>query len=278
MSQRAKPHHLRLIDGSVGRGARGGRAAAQSSPDLDPADSAPAGQDLVAGAEALHDRAPVSGAHRPLLGLEDAALVRLALDGQSAAFEALYRKHVAFAMNLATRIEGSTRDVEDVVHDAFIKAMNRLGDLSDPAAFRSWLGSIVVYAVRSRLRRQRLMAVLGLSRGADPVELDNLTSPRDSPLVRANLAQVYALLRTHPVDERIAWTLRYVEGHELEVVARLSDCSLATIKRRIARAQQFLEEHFVSPEALTAEPPTPKPSAGSDAVLPPPKAPKVRSS
>ena len=50
-----------------------------------------------------------------------------------------------------------------------------------------------------------------------------------------------------PADERIAWTLRYVERHRLETVAVMMDCSLATAKRRIARAQRFLTTHFVAP-------------------------------
>ena len=101
------------------------------------------------------------------------------------------------------------------MHDAFIKAFGRLSDLADPAAFRSWLGSIVVFAVRSRLRRLRLMNMLGLGRGADPIDLDSLASPDTSPHTRAQLAQIYALLMTRPLDDRIAWTLRHVEGHEL---------------------------------------------------------------
>jgi RNA polymerase sigma-70 factor, ECF subfamily len=180
-----------------------------------------------------------------LLEMPDKHLVALALSGEGLAREALYRKHAAFAIRLATRIEGSSRDVEDIVHDAFIKVLTRLEDLTEPAAFRSWLGSIVVFAVRSRMRRARLMNVLGLGRTGDPVDLDALASPSASPHVRAQLAQIYALLRTLPTDERIAWTLRCVDGNELEVVARLTSCSLATVKRRISRVQKFLEEHFV---------------------------------
>ena len=84
------------------------------------------------------------------------------------------------------------------------------------------------------------------SRG-EPVDLDAIASPDASPHVRAQLAQIYALLRTLSADDRIAWTLRYIEGHELESVAELTRCSLATVKRRISRAQQFLDEHFVDP-------------------------------
>ena len=199
--------------------------------------------------QATHSRGveavPVSVRVAALTVLQDGQLVSLARAGEARAFEILYRRHVSFAIHLATRIEGSSRDVEDIVHDAFIKAFSRLGDLADPAAFRSWLGSIVVFAVRSRLRRTRLMNLLGLGR-SDPIDLDSLASPEASPLTRAQLAQIYALLRTRPTDERIAWTLRAVEGHELEVVAKLTNCSLATVKRRISRTQAFLDEHFVS--------------------------------
>ena len=42
--------------------------------------------------------------------------------------------------------------------------------------------------------------------------------------------------------------LRCVEGHDLETVARMTRCSLATVKRRISRTQKFLEHHFIHPE------------------------------
>ncbi|MBK9264799.1 MAG: sigma-70 family RNA polymerase sigma factor [Polyangiaceae bacterium] len=191
--------------------------------------------------------------NRGALGdLPDAQLVTLGAEGNTQALEVLYRRHAAFAIHLATRIEGSPRDVEDIVHDAFLRAFERLRDLTDKAAFRGWLGSIVVHAVRSRMRRARLMNVLGLGRSSEPVDLDALASPEASPHVRAQLAQIYALLRTLSADDRIAWTLRYIEGHELEAVANLTRCSLATVKRRISRAQQFLDEHFVDPTTKEA--------------------------
>jgi RNA polymerase sigma-70 factor (ECF subfamily) len=201
-----------------------------------------------------------------LSGLPDAQLVALACDGEGAALEALYRRHAPFAINLATRIEGSSRDVEDIVHDAFIRAFEKLPDLSDRAAFRGWLGSIVVHGVRSRMRRARFLRFVGLGRSQDPVDLDAIASSDASPHVRAQIAQIYALLRLVAADDRIAWTLRMVESHDLETVARMTECSLATVKRRIARAQAFLEEHFVDhapqgasegdgPESVREEPP-----------------------
>ncbi|MBM4359260.1 MAG: RNA polymerase sigma factor [Deltaproteobacteria bacterium] len=163
------------------------------------------------------------------------------------AAEALYRRHAPFALNLAARVAGTSTDIEDVVHDAFLRALQKLDRLRKPAAFRMWLGSIVIHGVRSRLRRERLRRLLGLSeaRGAQPIEIDRIASPSASPAVRAELAQLYALLGTLAADDRIAWTLRNIEGHELEEAAALCDCSLATVKRRIARAQRYIDAHFV---------------------------------
>jgi RNA polymerase sigma-70 factor, ECF subfamily len=184
----------------------------------------------------------------PTGGLEDAQLVALAREQDRAAFEVLYRRHAAFAMNLAVRIQGGSGDVEDVVHDAFLRAHARLGELRDPEAFRSWLGAIVVRLVRTRLRRRRLLRAVGIA-SPEPVDLDAVASTEAGPELRAQLAQIYALLHTVAPDDRIAWTLRHVENHRLEAVAGLCGCSLATAKRRIHRAQRFLSDHFVVPFA-----------------------------
>ena len=192
------------------------------------------------------------------------------------ALEILYRRHAAFAIHLAARIEGSSRDVEDVAHDAFLRAFERLNDLSDRSAFRSWLGSIVVHAVRSRMRRARLMSLLGLGKSSEPVDLDALASPDASPHVRAQIAQIYALLRTLPTDDRIAWTLRCVEGHDLETVAHMTRCSLATVKRRITRAQRFLDDHFVEGVDASPSSPTDAVTMGDPEGVPqPPRMPRL---
>ncbi len=217
----------------------------------------PAHLRLVSAGDDPERREPLSGTvRRPSVGpypeLGDAQLVALASNGEAAALEALYRRHAPFALNLAVRLQGSAADVEDVVHDAFLRAHERLDSLREPAAFRAWLGSIIVRMIRTRMRRRRLLRALGFVHQGDAVELDAVASPDAGPEARALLAQVYALLCTIPPDDRIAWTLRYVERHRLETVAELADCSLATAKRRIQRAQAFLSEHFVSTIAETS--------------------------
>ena len=93
----------------------------------------------------------------------------------------------------------------------------------------------------------------GMGTRTEPVDLDDLVVASGSADLRAQLAQVYALLQALSPVDRVAWTLRHVEHCQLEEVASLCDCSLATAKRRILRAQRFLDERFVSLESAGAD-------------------------
>jgi RNA polymerase sigma-70 factor (ECF subfamily) len=264
MASRVNRGRLRLVEGAP----PDDRASGQDQPTAPPPSSTwearprPAEADSASRTPLPGELATGAAGRAQIAALPDAQLVALGCKGETQALEILYRRHAAFAIHLAARIEGSSRDVEDIAHDAFLRAFERLNDLTDRGAFRSWLGAIVVHAVRSRMRRARLMSLLGMGKSAEPVDLDALASSDASPHVRAQIAQIYALLRTLPTDERIAWTLRAVEGHDLETVARLTRCSLATVKRRIGRAQHFLDEHFVDPDAEVTVGPRAAPNPG----------------
>jgi RNA polymerase sigma-70 factor (ECF subfamily) len=95
-----------------------------------------------------------------------------------------------------------------------------------------------VRTARRQLRRRRLRQFVGLEQGPVTIEIVDTGL---SPEKRALLARVYEILDAMPVDQRLAWTLRYVEGEKLEQVAERCGCSLATAKRRIAAAQAHLQ-------------------------------------
>ena len=91
------------------------------------------------------------------------------------------------------------------------------------------------------LWKRRVRAVLGM--GTEP-DYEQLAAEGASPDERALVACVYRLLDAQPVRERLAWTLRHIEGEPLERVAQLCNCSLATAKRRIAAVQASLQEEL----------------------------------
>lgn len=175
---------------------------------------------------------------------DDARLVERALDGDSWAEEALYRRHVRDVMNVAARVLGRSADAEDVVQEAFLVAFSRMGELRDPTVFGGWLCRIALNMVRGKLRRRRFLRTLGLDRGQDDATLAQLSANTASPELLADLAHVDAILRRLPAEPRMAWMLRHVEGWSLAEVAEALDCSLATAKRRIAHARRRIDLHL----------------------------------
>lgn len=208
-------------------GAGGGREGSACDEDV-------ASSPRVSPAVRAHGSGDLDGPRQ--VDLSDAELVALARVGDKLAFERLYRRHAPYVLALAVRIQGGGGDAEDIVHDAFLKVHDRLGELRSDDSFRFWVGKVAANLVRTRLRRRRFLGALGLYT-ADPVELDMLVSDQAGPEERVQLAQVYGVLQQLPVDQRLAWVLRFVEGHKLEEVAALVGCSLATVKRWISAAQ-----------------------------------------
>lgn len=150
----------------------------------------------------------------------------------------LYVEYGRYVAGLAYRLLGRDGDVDDVVQDVFLAALTGLSRLRDRGAIKGWLASTTVNVASRRLRRRKLLSVLGFD-GASDTEVE---APGASAEERMMLAQVYEALDEQPVNERVAWVLRHVEGESLERVAELTACSLATAKRRISAAQAAIDE------------------------------------
>ncbi|MDX2008922.1 MAG: sigma-70 family RNA polymerase sigma factor [Myxococcaceae bacterium] len=170
----------------------------------------------------------------------DATLVAQVRDGKRHAQEALFRRHAKLAMGLAYRLMPE-EDPQDIAHDAFLNAFTRIVQLRNPEQFSTWLGGIVVFEVRRRLRRRRLLNRLGFGDARDD-EVEVRPAPSASPETKAALTDLYRGLSTLSTEERLAVLLYRVEGYELTEVAGALDLSLATVKRRITAADQKLEE------------------------------------
>lgn len=151
--------------------------------------------------------------------------------------DAAFRAHAGFVAGVALRVLGRPSEVDDLVQDVFLRVLPRLGDLREPAALRGWLAVITARLARRRLRSRRWKVWLGMGGEHDYTELaDGAASPQD----RALLGELYRALDRLPVHQRLAWTLRHVEGLELAAVAQACDCSLATVKRWIGAAEAAL--------------------------------------
>ena len=170
---------------------------------------------------------------------EDAALLvaglRAGNPGAKAAFFARYAPHVE---RLVTHLIGPDRELADILQEVFVQALASVGSLRDPSALKPWLLRIATHCARRSLRARGRRAWLRFFVDSEEeAHFEPLTPELDAE-GRETVRAVYASLDRLPADERIAFALRYIDGMELSEVAAACAVSLATIKRRIQRAEE----------------------------------------
>jgi RNA polymerase sigma-70 factor (ECF subfamily) len=155
--------------------------------------------------------------------------------------ESAFRAYSTYVASVAFRILGCNDEVDDVVQEVFVVALKGLATIREPQAVKAWLATVTVRNARRRLRARRVRMLLGFSK--DPVHFGR--SFQEAPQEdQALIVRLNRVLNEIPVNQRIAWTLRHMEGESLEMVAKICECSLATAKRRIAAAHDYVEKVF----------------------------------
>jgi len=149
----------------------------------------------------------------------------------------LYRRFVKDVARWVHQLTGNDRDLDDLVQETFIIAFRKLGELRDPARLRSWLASIATNQCRQRFK-------LTAKRGAVLRVLGTSEPQRSDPRGLGELQALYEQLAQLDPSLREPWVLRRLCDEDLLVVAEMCDASLATVKRRIAEADEWLERRL----------------------------------
>lgn len=156
--------------------------------------------------------------------------------------EELFKRYAPYVARIGLRLLGREADVDDLIQETFLAAFKQRGQVRNEGSIKHWLATVAVRSARRQLRRRRARSFVGLDTGAS--EGVELPAAGMTPEGKALLAKVYEVLDTIGVEQRLAWTLRHVEGEKLERVAQRCGCSLATAKRRIAAAHAQLQAEF----------------------------------
>ena len=183
--------------------------------------------------------------------LDDAALTAAVVAEQAGAARALFDRHGSFVQRIIVRTLGPDAEVEDILHEVFIDAFASLRQLRDPTRLRTWLARIAVGHTKNWLRsrrRRRWWQFLG----GDEVEHveSSAAGGADAHEAADTLRRTYAVLAQLPDDERLAFCLRFVDDLELTEGAAAVGVSLATYKRRVARAKKRFETLALRDPAL----------------------------
>ena len=179
-------------------------------------------------------RSPRSVLRLPIQ-LTNAEIVEAIRTGQPLGGTALYDQHHAYVCSVLLRILGPDADLHDLIQEVFLAAIDSIERLKDPDAFRSWLASICVHQAYREIRRRTRSRWFFLT---DDDETLERPAPVATPEVDEAVRATYRVLDKLPADERVAFALRFINEMELVEVADACQVSLATAKRRLARARK----------------------------------------
>lgn len=166
----------------------------------------------------------------------DARLIVEAAAGDRGSFEVLVRRHYRAAYAVALARSGNRADAEDLVHEAFIRAAERLDSCRHPDRFAAWLCAIVrnlAHNLRTRDVGRRSTALT-----------INTASGDDSPDRKAQLAdlreRLHAALATLPVIQREIVLLHDVDGRTHEEIAAIVGTSSGMCRQYLFKARKQL--------------------------------------
>jgi RNA polymerase sigma-70 factor, ECF subfamily len=163
----------------------------------------------------------------PLPSLE-ARLVVAARDGDRVAFGQLYDRFAPMVHGvLLARVPRA--DVDDLVQDAFLQAMKRLGSLRNTEAFGPWLAAIARNRARDHWRRGETTVEL-------PAELPGSAHPEGEAMT------VLAAIRRLPEAYRETLVLRLVEGMTGPEIAERTGLTPGSVRVNLHRGMQILRD------------------------------------
>lgn len=177
----------------------------------------------------------------PAAGDRDA--VSAVLAGDKEKFALLVRAHQVKVRSLCLSVLRDPSEADDAAQEVFVKAYCRLSDYRAESSFATWLYRIGynhcldVLKARSRRRSESLDAMT--EQGFDRAEPQGPDSGDADALRRA--------LDELPPEYRAVLTLREAEGLSYEEIAKTTGVSLDSVKARLRRAREALQEkarHF----------------------------------
>ena len=173
------------------------------------------------------------------MDIPDGDLVRLARDGDPAAFRLLVERHRPMARARAARLCPQPDDADDAVQDAFLQAFLALDRLRDPDRFAGWLGGIVANVCRAQRRRAPLTLLGDWPENLHPASAGSLPSAED--LDRADvLSRAVAGL---PPGQRQAVTRYYYADQPAGQVAATPGAAKASLHKARRRLREYITAH-----------------------------------
>jgi RNA polymerase sigma-70 factor (ECF subfamily) len=172
--------------------------------------------------------------------------------GDEEAFDDLVRRHQQRAFNVAFQFLRDREDATEVAQDAFVRIYRSVDNFRGECEFSTWLHQIVVNLARNKYRwwkrrgRQSSVSLdspVEMADGEAPMQIAASGDAPDAETVKAEFVELLSRrMEELPRKLREVLVLRNVENLSYEQIAVVLDCSIGTVKSRIARAREALRE------------------------------------
>ncbi len=147
------------------------------------------------------------------------------------AFRALYRRHTPRLYRTALRITaGDPAEAEEIVHDAWIRAVSRFASFEWRSQLSTWLISIALNCARERRRAGGML---------EPLETEPPVTDRELEAAPARIDVERALARLPPRYREVV-VLHELEGYTHEEIAELLGIEPGTSKSQLHHARRRL--------------------------------------
>ena len=181
----------------------------------------------------------------------DLALVRRAKRGDYRAFDLLVLKYQSRLVSIAFKYVKEIQLAEDISQEAFIKAYKAIDSFREESAFYTWLYRITAntaknYLVSKGRRRESSISELSTLENEEQFVIASHDSPDEILLAQELRNTLFNALSSLPEDTRTALSLREFEGLNYEEIAKIMNCPVGTVRSRIFRGREALED-LISP-------------------------------
>jgi RNA polymerase sigma-70 factor (ECF subfamily) len=178
----------------------------------------------------------------------DHELVKRVQAGDSRAFDLLVRKYQHKMTSVISRFVNDWAEAQDVAQEAFIRAYRAIGNFRGDSAFYTWLYKIATNTAKNYLVSQGRRPPTDDVQVDDAVHLDAAVRLKDSSTPERELMRqevertVFETVEALPEELRQAITLREVDGLSYEEIAETMNCPIGTVRSRIFRAREAIDE------------------------------------
>jgi RNA polymerase sigma factor (sigma-70 family) len=181
--------------------------------------------------------------------LSDIEVIDRVLNGEVAVFEILIRRYNPYLYKIGRSYGYNHQDVEDLMQDAFVHSYENLATLKQRGFFKTWLVRIMLNECYRKSHKTRswkeVFVNYSLSEKSIPMFSQNSHSETENNIGNRELSSIIEnALKRVPIDYRIVFTLRELNGMSVLETAKVLQISDSNVKVRLNRAKGMLRKEI----------------------------------